>query len=307
MTLAKPRSMTTVFCIGIAVQDHIYRIERLPLGAGKSRASDFAVVGGGLAANAAVAIARLGAQVLFATRLGDDQIGTSILDELISEGLDVTPSVRIKGKRSPISAVLIDETGERGLVNFADRDLPDCLEALPVSLPANVDAVLGDSRWPEGSIRMLGAARAAGKPAILDVDRAEGPLDRLVAASTHTAYAAKAAREHAGTQDLAEAILILQRRFSDTRILATDGADGSYFVEAGRVHHQPALAVDVVDTNGAGDVWHGAFALRLAENAPLIDAIRFATVAAALKCTRFGGRRGTPARADVEARLKDWT
>jgi sulfofructose kinase len=297
--------MTTVFCIGIAVQDHVYRIERLPLGAGKSRASDFTVVGGGLAANAAVAMVRLGATVRFATRLGDDAIGTAILDELAGEGIDVGPSVRVPGKRSPISAVLVDETGERGLVNFADRDLPDMIDALPARLAPDIDAVLGDSRWAEGTIHMLGLARAAGKPAVLDVDRAEGPLDRLVAAATHAAYAAKAAREHAGAATTEDAVRALATRFPGNTILATDGPAGVWWVEGDTLRHQAALPVEAVDTNGAGDVWHGAFAVALAEGQSTREAVCFASVAAALKCTRFGGRRGAPARAEVEARTKD--
>ena len=60
-----------------------------------------------------------------------------------------------------------------------------------------------------------------------------------------------------------------------------------------------------VDTLGAGDVWHGAFALRLAEGADELTAIRFASAAAALKCTRPGGRMGAPSRAEVAAFLKE--
>ena len=67
----------------------------------------------------------------------------------------------------------------------------------------------------------------------------------------------------------------------------------------------PATAVEVVDTLGAGDVWHGAFTLALAEGRPEVDAVRFANVAAALKCTGFGGRAATPNRVDVEAMLTE--
>ena len=76
----------------------------------------------------------------------------------------------------------------------------------------------------------------------------------------------------------------------------TDGESGVFFLDNNRVEHIPAFKVDVKDTLGAGDIWHGAFALRLAEGADEITAIEFANAAAAIKCTRHGGRAGCPDR-----------
>jgi sulfofructose kinase len=83
-------------------------------------------------------------------------------------------------------------------------------------------------------------------------------------------------------------------------MLATDGAQGVFWVEAGELHHQPAYTVQAVDTLGAGDVFHGAFALALAEGQAMDAAVAFANAAAAIKVTRFGGRAGAPTRAEVE-------
>ena len=74
--------------------------------------------------------------------------------------------------------------------------------------------------------------------------------------------------------------------------------------EAGAVQKFPAFRVEVADTLGAGDVFHGAFALGLAEDRPIADVIRRASAAAALKCTRFGGRAGIPTVREVEAFLR---
>ena len=87
-------------------------------------------------------------------------------------------------------------------------------------------------------------------------------------------------------------------------LCVTHGADGTYSLARGQLDHIPAASVDVVDTLGAGDVWHGAFALRLAEGAAEGDAIRFANAAAALKCTRPGGREGAPSRTDTETLMQ---
>jgi sulfofructose kinase len=85
----------------------------------------------------------------------------------------------------------------------------------------------------------------------------------------------------------------------------TVGESGVLFLEEGRVAAVPAFAVDAVDTLAAGDAWHGAFALALAEGRDERAAIRFASAAAAIKCTRFGGRAGLPSRAEVDAFLRE--
>jgi sulfofructose kinase len=84
----------------------------------------------------------------------------------------------------------------------------------------------------------------------------------------------------------------------------TLGPEGFLWREEGREHRVPALAIRAVDTLAAGDVWHAAFGVALAERQPVAAAARFANVAAAIKCERPGGRSGAPTRADVERRLK---
>ncbi len=85
----------------------------------------------------------------------------------------------------------------------------------------------------------------------------------------------------------------------------TDGENGVYWTEGERIRHTPAFHVQAVDTLAAGDTWHGAFALALAEGMGEEPAVRYASAVAAIKCTRFGGRDGIPDRAEVEAFLKE--
>jgi sulfofructose kinase len=87
-------------------------------------------------------------------------------------------------------------------------------------------------------------------------------------------------------------------------VCATDGEHGVFWLEGGVLRHMPAFKVHAVDSLGAGDVWHGAFALALGRGDTEPDAIRFASAVAAIKCTRFGGRAGSPTMDEVEAFLK---
>ncbi len=100
--------MATVLCIGISVLDHVFQVEAMPTRAEKFRSHAIATVGGGIAANAAVTVARQGGRGLLITRLGDDDVGRIILDALVAEGVDVGLSRRFEGHRSPLSCILVD-------------------------------------------------------------------------------------------------------------------------------------------------------------------------------------------------------
>ncbi len=294
--------MPHVLCAGIATLDQVFRLEAMPARAEKYRASDLAITGGGTAANAAVAMARLGARVALCSTLGDDATGREIRAGLEREGVS-TDLVRVRpGLRSPLSAILVDRAGERVIVSYADPDWLRDASGLPERLPDGIDATLGDTRWQTGSAHVFRLARAAGKPAILDGDRAPAEVPELVDLATHVAFSLQGLRDLTGETQARRALQAFGPR-PGTWIGVTDGARGAFWWEEGAIRHQPAFAVPVVDTLGAGDTWHGAFAVRVAEGAAEGEAARFASAAAALKCMRFGGRDGAPRREEVEAFL----
>ncbi|MGX5732852.1 PfkB family carbohydrate kinase [Bosea thiooxidans] len=292
-----------VFCLGIATLDYVYSVETMPTRGEKYRSRDLAVVGGGCAGNASVAIARLGGACWLATRLADDLTGNEIVAQLQAEGVDTRFVRRVAGRRSPVSAILIDAQGERMVISYSDPAMPEDTDWLPTSLPEGVGAVLADTRWGEGALAALKLARAAGIPGVLDGDR-RPPHPDLVGTASHVAFSQQALAEVSGEDDPRIGLAKVAANVS-TWLAVTLGKQGVLYVEAGEVRHIPAFPVETVDTLGAGDVWHGAFALALAEGQGEVDAIRFASAAAAIKCTRFGGRSGTPSRDEVERFLSE--
>ena len=283
--------MAHVLVTGIAVVDFVFQVPQMPTCPQKYRAEAMEVVGGGIAANAAVAIARLGGHAQLLTRLGDDAIGETILSDLRAEGVDIAKAVITLGARSPVSTVTVDAAGERLLVNFPGSGL-----AVQTSPPEGFDAVLVDTRWPEAALASLEAAEAQGKPGVLD---AEAPVPAaLVQAASHVVFSAQGLRDFSGQDDIEAACDALE---TQAWVGVTDGARGLYAQGA----WTPGFDVTVVDTLGAGDVWHGAFALALAEGQSETEAIRFAHATAALKCTAFGGRKASPRRDQVTAFLKE--
>ena len=301
-------TMTEILCVGHAVEDHVFRVGEIPTTAAKHRASGVEIVGGGPAANAAVAIARLGGRVRLAARVGDDSVGGSIIRDLEAEGVDCALVRKLPGAQSSRSAVMVADNGERMIVNYLDPDLPDDPAWLEAALPTTVRAVLADARWPRGALCALNAARRLGVPGVLDADYpAPADAGALVRAASHAAFSAQGLRAYANDDDLERAVI---RVAADTRAwcCVTDGADGVFIAGLDRCAHLPAAKVAAADTLGAGDVWHGAFvfalARRRAEQDAERDAAHFANAAAALKVTRPGGRRGAPSLAEVETFLK---
>jgi sulfofructose kinase len=288
--------------VGHAVQDFVFTVQEIPSRPAKHRATRFESVGGGPAATAAVAVARLGGRALLAARVGDDAAADMIVDELRGYGVDCAPVRRCRGCASSVSAVIVDAAGERLIVNHLDPALPEDPGWLPSPQGLGVAAVLADTRWPEGAAAALAAARLAGLPAVLDADRPIPPDGALLREATHVAFSADALADYTGIADPARALERVARELPGW-CCVTAGGEGVYVIDGSRPRRVPAFDVPVVDTLGAGDVWHGAFALALAEGRREAAAVQFASAAAALKVQRPGGRGGVPTRVEVDGFL----
>ena len=290
-----------VVTVGLAVLDKIFEVPRLPAEPTKVFARSYTEIGGGPAATGAVTVARLGGAAELWTRVGDDSVGRKILEEL--RGWGVTPNARVQcGALSNVSAVLVDEHGERMLASYTDPNLDPDPSWLPLDELA-ADAVLGDVRWLEGSEATFRRAQALGISTFLDADLAPGDvLNLLLPLADYAVFSQPALARLVGTDDVSAALHEVRGRCSGT-VGVTLGAGGFAWLDGSDTRTEPGFPVAVVDTLGAGDVFHGAFALAIAEGSPVAEAARFANAAAGLKCTRTGGRAGIPTRAEVKALL----
>ncbi|HBW40028.1 MAG TPA: ribokinase [Leclercia adecarboxylata] len=285
--------MTRIVCVGITVLDRIWYLDDLPKEGGKYVAKDYTEVGGGPAATAAVAAARLGAEVDFIGRVGDDDTGRRLLAELESLGVNTRYTRVVKGARSSQSAVLVDASGERVIANYPSADLPMTADWLKEIDFSQWDSVLADVRWHEGAKQAFTLARQQGVPRVLDADVTPQDIAELVALSDHAAFSAPGLKRLTRIDNPLDALKKAQT-LTNGHVYVTQGREGCYWLEKGELCHQPGYAVEVVDTTGAGDVFHGALALSLAQQMPSSEAVRYASAVAALKCTKPGGRAGIP-------------
>ncbi|MFP2241088.1 sugar kinase [Pseudescherichia vulneris] len=287
--------MIRIACVGITVMDRIYYVGDLPTEGGKYVANNYREVGGGPAATAAVAAARLGAQVDFIGRVGDDDIGISLLHELESFGVSTRYTQRFTQARSSQSAIVVDAQGERIIVNYPSPDLMTDASWLDAIDFSQWDVVLADVRWHEGTKKAFTLARQAGVTTILDGDITPQDIAELVTLSDHAVFSAPGLRRMTGEQSLPLA-LEKSKMLTNGQVYVTDGSEGCFWLENQNLMHQPGFTVNVVDTTGAGDVFHGAYAFSLGHGEAGSEGIRFASAVAALKCTRPGGRAGIPDR-----------
>ncbi len=291
--------MASVFSFGMAVLDLVYYLDGLPEGGQKYYTRTHDIIGGGCAANAAVAITRLGGTALLAAQIGDDPFGDIIADDLDRRGVDLTFLKRWPEHRSSYSSVYITPTGERQVVNYRGTFDPATHPEWIADAPAT-DAFLADTVSLVGCTATLALARRHDRPAIVDAERLHS-VDPVTDA-THLAFSSQGLEELTGETSISRGMRLV-RPATRAWICVTDGDNGVFFFDGDAIEQIPAFAVDVVDTLAAGDVWHGAFALGIAENLAETDAIRLANAAAALKCSRRGGRDIYPDRIAVEALL----
>ncbi|BEV46072.1 sugar kinase [Afipia carboxidovorans] len=300
-----PASAPHILCIGMPVRDLVFRVHDLPAAGHKVRATHFTEFSGGNALNAAVAIARLGGRVRMSGPMGDagEKVAETIIDDLAQEGIDSSAMVRMPGLVTPISNIMIDHTGERTIVTYRDPQmwkvtLPDTDELLK-----DCDAILTENRCAEFVRDICFEAQARGIPVVLDYDRVM-PLDQpMLRAATYIVFSAEALRGTAETKDDIAALQAIAG-MTPAFVGVTKGAGGMIWLEDGRGRHMPSFPIEAVDTLGAGDVFHGAFTLAIAEGQSTEGAMRFSAAAAALKCGRHGGAFASPQRIEVEAFLE---
>jgi sulfofructose kinase len=293
-----------VVCIGIATLDAILAVERLPDSDERVEATDGRLAGGGIAATAAVTLARLGVPVAFLGRVGSDAPGHLIRDGLGDEGVDVR-GLRLDAARSPVSAVLVESrSGSRALAPFL-------AERRAIELDADDLRACSAAAWvhvDELGLPVLATLATAHVRTPISVD--DGTRRPTIDFRGVELYGPTAAvlRERFPAPTLeasAEACLAA----GPSIVVTTLGSEGSTAARreaAGSVVHERAAGfeVEAVSTLGAGDVFHGALLAALLDDRGLGDALRFANAVAGLSCRGLDGRSAIPTRAEADAWLE---
>lgn len=293
--------------LGVVAVDDLLFVDAYPPPDTKTRVRRRERHCGGLTATALVAAARLGAHCAYATTLGHDALSEYALQTLEREGIDLTYMRRAADARPAHSTILLDQTAHTRTI-FVDLQgvLGAAVDWPPTEVIQACRVLFLDHFGLPGMLRAASVAQAAGIPTVADIEIIAPEVPQLMNQVDHLILSWDFARQvtEARTPEQAAYALWHDRRQA---VAVTGGEQGCWYIaaeDARRVAHQPAFRVDVVDTNGCGDVFHGAYAAALVRGLPMPERVRLASAAAALKATRPGGQTGAPTWAEVQDFMK---
>ncbi len=298
-----------VLGVGLASLDLLCLVERFPEPDTKAGMLAFSRQGGGQVGTALVAVARLGGRAAFLGKLGDDDVGLAARESLAVEGVDLRHLITVPGMPSLLAVILVEaRSGQRTVVVRQDLRAAISAEEVPAEAVAAARAVHLDTHEVDAALAAASHARGCGTLVSLDAEKIRPGVGRLVPLVDYLVVAEDFPRSFTGLDDDRAALEALAA-LGPPVVVQTLGSAGARAFVAGRHVEVPGFAVPVVDTTGAGDVFHGAFLVAMLEARDATPdtvgrAMRFANAAAAIKCRALGGRAGIPTRAEVAAFLR---
>ena len=292
--------------LGLNAMDYIAVVPRFPRPGGKTDIAQLSLEPGGQVATALTVCARMGLAARYVGSVGSDPLGHLQIESLEREGIDIAHVRIVPDAASQMAVILLEAgVGERTILWHRDRRLLYPPEAVNPEVVTSGRILHLDGRDSAAALRAARLARAAGVPIVIDIDRVyDDDTARLLQTVDYLIAAEAFGASFTGRDDPLDAAAALAERFPQAMTGVTLGARGAVFVLDGRPERFPAFDVEVRDTTGAGDVFHGAFIVGLLRGWDVRRSIRFAQAAAALKCRRLGARAGIPTAAEVEKFLE---
>ncbi|HDY88881.1 MAG TPA: sugar kinase [bacterium] len=294
----------TVTGLGQCSFDNLFIIDTYPAPDTKKEIIELTTAGGGPVATALVSLSRLGIDCSFHGIIGDDEAGSKIAGSIESEKVDISGLLTRPGSSSQVAHIAVEKnTGKRTI--FWKRPSAEPLKPheLPGNFLDNSDFLLLDGLMADVSIHAARKANERNIPVMLDAGKVREGMVELAHLCDYVVCSEEFAAGLSGSDkscDIEKAVMKM-KPFGAKAVTITLGDRGSVTICGSEVFRTPAFKVDVVDTTGAGDVFHGGYIYGLLQKWDIKKVVRFATAFAALKCRKLGGRAGIPDLKEVEA------
>ncbi len=296
-----------IAAIGISVIDHIMVVDGFSGTEGSFHADRYLITGGGMAATALCAASKLGSRTRLFSLVGNDLNGRFIQDELDGFGVDTVGIAALPGKSSAAGIILVDRNnGEKQFYSERTKSVYDetgCLPEFDVSLLESADVLLLDGHCIEHSLVGARYAKANGIPVVADFKRMYDGVETLFGYIDYFIVPAFFAREITG-EDLINNVLKTLKSIQAGIPVVTQGADGGAYLDGSEVRRYETFDIDVVDSTGAGDAFHGAFCHFLSRGASFGQCLNLASAVGALNCRSYGGRDGLPSTEELSRFLR---
>lgn len=298
--------MAQIVGIGANVFDTLYRLDTFPTEDTKQRAISVTESGGGPCGTGLVAAAKLGAQAAYIGYASDDGAGRFLRADFEKYGVDTSLMTAIPDTAAFVSCIwLADDNATRTCVFHRGTVPPTQLDERAAAAIREAQILMVDGNDLDAAVEGAKIARAAGTTVLYDAGGRYPQVERLLEVTDVLIPSEEFALGHTGAATAEEAAAVLWERYHPRVVVITQGKEGGLLYEGERAIHYPAFPVEAVDTNGSGDVFHGAFAFALTRRWDYERCCVFASAVSALKCMQVGARRGVPSYDAVTAFLRE--
>ncbi len=298
--------MSKIVGIGACVMDTLYSVPKYPTEDTKMRAESSKLAGGGPVATGLVAARKLGVDTAFIGNLSSDSGGIFLKSDFEKYSVD-TDNIRvIDGCRSFTSVLWLSrETATRTCV-FDKGDLPPLvLDDEQKEAVKNAEVLMVDGNELEAAIEAAKISKSSGTKVLYDCGGLYDGVERLLALTDIMIPSEEFALGHTGCKDVREAAKKLYEMYRPEVVVITQGKRGGMLYDGENVISYPIYPAVVVDSNGSGDVFHGAFAAAFTKGFDYLKCCHFSSAVSALKCTGIGARESVPDFDSVKKYLKE--
>lgn len=282
--------MKKIVGLGACVYDTLINCTDYPKEDTKYKSNGVFVSGGGPVGNALVVIKKLGLDASVSGLFANDDAGKYLIEDFIKYGVEVNGAVMLDNKTTFKSYIVLAETTKTRTCVFDRGNVPDDPTLLDFSVLDGADILHLDGNYLNCAIEMAKKAKELGVKVSLDAGGLYENIHTLLPFVDVLIPSAEFAMGFTGKTDIPSAIMDLNERYSPEILVVTDGSNGGYYFDNGKVYHYDSIKVNAVDTNGAGDTFHGAFIVAYADGKTIKECCDYASKVAAYKCSNKGAR-----------------
>ena len=298
--------MSKIAGIGANVLDTLYMVEKYPTEDTKMRADAVKTSGGGPCATGLVAASRLGASCAFIGNISDDNGGRFLQEDFKRYGVDTNCVTIKRGYDTFCSCIwLAGESASRTCVFYKGNVPPTEIDDTAAAVIAQADILMVDGNDLAAAVRGAEIAKKSGTKVLYDAGGLYDGIEKLLPYADILIPSEEFALGHTGEKVTENAAKVLFEAYSPEIVVITQGKKGGIIYDGKTAENYPSFLVDAVDSNGSGDVFHGAFAFAVTHGMSYQKACTFSSAVSALKCTRLGAREGVPTYNETIIFLKE--
>ena len=291
--------MSKIIGIGAAVLDTVIEMESFPEEDAKIKADNIFSTGGGPVGNALVCISKLGIECAFLGLLSKNNNGLQLVDEFKQYNVDTKYIKLLENTQGITSYIILNkEKGTRTCI-FDRGNVPDDPSLLDFECIKDYDILHLDGNYLNTAIEGAKVAKKYGKKVSLDAGTAYPGIEKLLPYVDILITSEDFALKITNKSDVEEAMVLLNDKYHPEVLAVTQGSKGGCYLKNNVIHHYNSYKVDCVDSNGAGDTFHGAFLVAYLDGMSLKDCCLFASATSAIKCQKAGVRIALPEKEKV--------